>query len=101
MNQKETFETIPSTVQHCENSYRVLYEINDFTGYCDYRVFKMSGSTKPISQTIHLLTHVDMGDIIEYVHKKTPLCSDNFSEVQMTIREDSKRRLLEFLHSPI
>jgi len=101
MDQTELFKTFSSTVQHCENSYRVLYEINDFTGYCDYRVFKMSGSTKPISQTIHLLTHVDMGDIIEYVHKKTPLCSDNFSEVQMTIREDSKRRLLEFLQTPI
>ena len=100
MNQKETFKEIPTTIQKCEDSYRILYNIDDFTGYCDYKVFKMSGNTKPISQTIHLLTSVDMGDIIEYVHKKTPLCSDNFSEVQMTIREDSRRRLMEFLHSP-
>ena len=100
MNQKETFKEIPTTIQNCEDSYRILYNIDEFTGYCDYKVFKMTGSTKPIKQTIHLLTSVDMGDIIEYVHKKTPLCSDNFSEVQMTIREDSRRRLMEFLHSP-
>ena len=100
MNQKETFKEIPTTIQNCEDSYRILYEIGEFTGHCDYKVFKMTGSTKPIKQTIHLLTSVDMGDIIEYVHKKTPLCSDNFSEVQMTIREDSRRRLMEFLHSP-
>jgi len=31
----------------------------------------------------------DMGDVIEYIHKKSPLSSEDFTEVDMMIREDS------------
>jgi len=37
-----------------------------------------------------------MGDVIEYIHKKTPLTSDDFNEVQMGIREHSLSSLLSY-----
>ena len=72
MNKTLLFSTIPTTVTNEGQVYDVNYNIDGFTGYCRYSVMEMKGHSKPIKQTVHLLTYVDMGDIIEYVHKKTP-----------------------------
>jgi hypothetical protein len=93
MDKTTLFGTIPTTVTNDGDIYRVLYNIEGFTGSCTYKLMELKGHSKPITQRVHLLTHVDMGDIIEYVHKKTPLSSKDFNEVQMLIREDSKNRV--------
>ena len=73
---------------------RVIYEKESYSGWCEYTMYKTIGKSKPIKQDVWLLVNTDMGDVIEYVHKKTPLSSEDFNEVNMTIRTDSLTFLL-------
>ena len=75
--------------------YRVEYSNGNYSGSCTY--VDTTPQSKFQSGTVYLLTHSDMGDVIEYIHKKTPLTSDKFSEVQMGIREHSLNQLKEFV----
>jgi hypothetical protein len=68
----------------------VEYSNGNYSGSCTY--VETRPQSKIQSGTIYLLTHSDMGDVIEYIHKKTPLTSDDFNEVQMGIREHSHRK---------
>ena len=74
--------------------YRVEYSNGNYSGSCTY--VETRPHSKIQSGTIYLLTHSDMGDVIEYIHKKTPLTSDDFNEVQMGIREHSLSSLLSY-----
>jgi hypothetical protein len=74
--------------------YRVVYTLDNYSGTCTYT--ETTPQSKFQSGTIYLLTHSDMGDVIEYIHKKTPLSSEKFNEVQMGIREHSLSRLIEY-----
>lgn len=85
------------TIREDEDIYKIVYKEGDFSGECVYRKVIMKGQTKPIVQQPLVLIRVDMGDIIELIHKKTPLCSDNFNEINMEIRTDSRQRLNDFL----
>ena len=67
--------------------YRVEYSLGNYTGSCTYT--ETRPQSKLQSGSIYLLTHSDMGDVIEYINKKTPLSSKDFNEVQMGIREHS------------
>ena len=80
-----------------QDVYKIVYKEGDFSGECVYRKVIMKGQSKPIVQEPLVLIRVDMGDIIELIHKKTPLCSDNFNEINMEIRTDSRQRLTDFL----
>ena len=94
---KHYLNDIPSRIEQTGEVHRVIYEVGEFSGYCDYTLYETVGKTKPIRQKNWLLINSDMGDIIEYVHKKTPLSSEDFNGVNMTIREDSLTRLLNHL----
>ncbi len=72
--------------------YRVEYTRGNYSGSCTYT--ETRPQSKLQSGTIYLLTHSDMGDVIEYIHKKTPLSSKDFNEVQMSIREHSLNNLI-------
>lgn len=85
------------TIREDEDIYKIVYKEGDFSGECVYRKVIMKGQSKPIVQQPLVLIRVDMGDIIELIHKKTPLCSDNFNEINMEIRTDSRQRLNDFL----
>jgi hypothetical protein len=47
------------------------------------------GLKKPIVQNFLVLTSTDMGDVIEYVHKKSPLSSEDLSYMNKLIRDHS------------
>ena len=68
---------------------RVIYENGSYSGWCEYTMYKTMGQSKPIKQDVWLLINTDMGDVIEYINKKTPLSSNDFNEVNMSIRSDS------------
>ena len=74
--------------------YKVVYTLENYSGTCTYT--ETTPQSKFQSGTIYLLTHSDMGDVIEYIHKKTPLSSEKFNEVQMGIREHSLNSLLSY-----
>jgi hypothetical protein len=74
--------------------YRVIYTNGNYSGSCTY--VETIPQSKFQSGKVYLLTHSDMGDVIEYIHKKTPLTSEDFNEVQMGIREHSLSSLLSY-----
>jgi hypothetical protein len=78
--------------------YRVKYTHPGYSGYCDYDVIHKVGNNKPIIQTIKVLTHSDMGEIIDYWNKQSPLSDKDFNEVSKTIREHSLMVLTNYLH---
>lgn len=90
---KHHLKDIPHTIQQIEDKFQVIYEIKNFSGYCEYVLYETKGVNKPIKQKVWLMTHSDMGDIIEYLHKKSPLSSEDFSNINMLIREDSLEKL--------
>ena len=78
--------------------YKVVYTLDNYSGTCTYT--ETSPQSKLQSGNIYLLTHSDMGDVIEYIHKKTPLSSKDFNEVQMGIRTHSLTQLINFFTLP-
>ena len=90
---KHHLKDIPHTIQQVEDKFQVIYEIGNFSGYCEYVLYETKGVNKPIKQRVWLMTTSDMGDIIEYLHKKSPLSSEDFSNINMLIREDSLEKL--------
>jgi len=91
---KEYLNDIPVRVVTNNDTTRVIYEVGNFSGWCEYVLYEMKGSNKPILQRNWLLINTDMGDILEYLHKKSPLSSEDFSEVNMEIRNHSLSCLL-------
>ena len=67
--------------------YKVTYVNGEFKGECLY--MERPPLSRLQSETIYLLMSADMGDVIEYIHKKSPLSSEDFNEVDMMIMEDS------------
>lgn len=82
--------SLPSVGLSTGDTYVVDYGY----GRCVYRMFK---SGKRIKQDVLLLVDVDMGDVIEMIHKKTPLSSEDFNGVNMEIRTDSLGRVENYI----
>jgi len=78
--------------------YKVVYSLGEYSGTCVYR--ETPPQSKLQSGNIYLLTHSDMGDVIEYLHKKTPLSPERFNEVQMGIRTHSLTQLINYFTLP-
>lgn len=78
--------------------YKVVYTLDNYSGTCVYR--ETPPQSKLQSGNIYILTHSDMGDVIEYIHKKTPLSSEKFNEVQMGIRTHSLTQLINYFTLP-
>ena len=74
----------------------VTYKNGEFTGACTY--IERGGITKLQPQSIFLLTTSDMGDVIEFIHKETPLSSEDLNDLQMCIREHSLEQLNRFVN---
>jgi len=101
MEKKLYMTNINCTVlQEDKDLYKVIYQEGEYSGECIYRNVTMKGLNKPLLQRALVLISVNMGDIIEYIHKKTPLCSDNFNDINMEIRTDSRERVNKFISSP-
>jgi hypothetical protein len=66
----------------------VVYTNGEFRGECSY--IERAPLTRLQSELMYILITSDMGDVIEYIHKKSPLKSEDINEIQMMIREDSR-----------
>jgi len=47
-----------------------------------------------------IMTSADMGDVIEYIHKKSPLCSEDLTVINKLIRDDSYINVISNLGDP-
>lgn len=87
---------IETRVVPTEEGYDVVYEGGEFSGtvkYVDYRMDNLLMKGKPV----YLMVHSEMGDIIELIHQRSPLSSDDFNELNMEIRNHSREVLSKSL----
>lgn len=75
----------------------VNYTNGDYTGTCVYEIVQKVGTNKPIRQTIIILTHSDMGEVIDYWNGKVKLNEENYNEVSTSIRNHSRQMVEEYL----
>ena len=99
MDRKELYQSVlkkfSTGITKSEGHYIVTYSHGLFEGTCKY--VGKSGMSRLQPKTIMLLTETDMGDIIEYIHKESPLTSEDHNDLQMYIREHS----LQVIHLTI
>ena len=97
MYQTGVLEDFITEVYKEGEEYVIKYSKGEYKGECRYKMMELTGKNKPIRQTPMILTHSDMGDIIEKIHKDNALSSEDFHSLSMDIREHSLKRLNEFL----
>jgi hypothetical protein len=56
---------------------------------CEYEEKNLVGQNKPIRQRVMIMVNCEMGDVIEYIHKKSPLSSEDLMLINMMIRDHS------------
>ena len=78
-----------------DTKYMVIYTYGNFSGTCEYELFK---SGKRIKQDVLLLQRVEMGDIIEMIHMDSPLTSDDLTDMSMNIRNHSLKKVEDFIN---
>ena len=77
------FET---TLSESNGSIMVNYFNGPLTGYCEYRLMEVNNRFK---QKAWILINTDMGDVIEFIHRMTPLSDDDLKDVNKLIRDHS------------
>jgi hypothetical protein len=96
---REILDIFNPQVHQSGDTVSVLYQYQSFSGSCTYQEHHMKGTNKPIHQRFFLLTDCEMGDVIEYIHKTSPLSSEDFNRVNLLIREHSLETLNKELHT--
>jgi hypothetical protein len=77
--------------------YIVNYEDDTHYGHCIYRSIQLTGSNKPIRQSVLLMTHCQMGEIIDSINETTPLTEEDHDGLSKEIREHSREVLTSYL----
>lgn len=94
MYQNHYLDDFNIEVTQNDTKYMVIYSYGDFSGTCEYELFK---SGKRIKQDVLLLQRVEMGDVIEKIHMDSPLTSDDLTDMSMNIRNHSLSKVEEFI----
>ena len=81
------------------DDYIVNYEDSTHYGHCIYRSLQLTGSNKPLRQSVLLMTHCQMGEIIDSINETTPLTEEDHDGLSKEIREHSREVLTSYLSS--
>ena len=71
---------------HYNNTIVTGDQIIELTGYCEYRIVEVNNR---FQQKAWILINTEMGDVIEFIHKNTPLSDEKLQEVNKLIRDHS------------
>jgi hypothetical protein len=85
----EIIEVFNKVINKSGSTITLTYCHHNFSGTCVYEQVTTKGVRKPIVQNFLVLTSTDMGDVIEYIHKKSPLSSEDLSSINKLIRDHS------------
>jgi hypothetical protein len=85
----EILEVFNKVINKSGSTITLTYCHHNFSGTCVYEQVTTKGVRKPIVQNFLVLTSTDMGDVIEYIHKKSPLSSEDLSSINKLIRDHS------------
>ena len=86
-----------TTISTNGDDYVVNYHGDNTYGHCIYKKLDLTGSNKPIRQSVMLLTHCQMGGIIDNINKKSPLGEGDHDNLSKEIREHSLSILTSYL----
>ena len=86
---EEILEVFNKVINKSGGTITLTYCHHNFSGTCIYEQVITKGLKKPIVQNFLVLTSTDMGDVIEYMHKKSPLGSEDLSYINKLIRDHS------------
>jgi hypothetical protein len=86
---KELLEVFNKVINKSGSTITLTYCHHNFSGTCVYEQVTTKGLKKPIVQNFLVLNSTDMGDVIEYMHKKSPLSSEDLSYINKLIRDHS------------
>lgn len=86
---EEILEVFNKVINKSGSTITLTYCHHNFSGTCTYQEVTTKGLRKPIKQSFLVLTSTDMGDVIEYIHKKSPLSSEDLSSINKLIRDHS------------
>lgn len=93
----EIFKEFKTEVQENNGTKTVTYchpTFPHFSGVCEYEEKILTGVNKPIRQRVMILVNCEMGDVIEYIHKKSPLSSEDLVLINRLIRDHSYEMVL-------
>ena len=76
-------------VSPTENGYRVTYTNGEYSGTVDYVKYELETRVMK-GKDIYLMVNSDMGDIIEIIHQHKPLSSEDYDDLNMEIRTNSR-----------
>ena len=79
------------------DTYVITYKKDEYVGSVIYTEHNMVGTNKPIRKKIYMITSSDMGDVIEYINKISPLSDNDLGDMNKIIRDDSLNKLMEFI----
>jgi hypothetical protein len=88
----EIFKEFENRVENNNGTITVTYchpTFPHFSGVCIYEEKNLVGQNKPIRQRVLILNECEMGDVIEYLHKKSPLTSEDLMLINKLIRDHS------------
>jgi hypothetical protein len=75
---------------HYNNTIVTGDQIIELSGYCEYRIVEVNNRFK---QRAWILINTEMGDVIEFIHKNSPLSDDDLKDVNKLIRDHSLSRV--------
>ena len=93
----EIFKEFKTEVQENNGTKTVTYfhpTFPHFSGVCEYEEKILTGVNKPIRQRVMILVNCERGDVIEYIHKKSPLSSEDLALINRLIRDHSYEMVL-------
>ena len=94
----QLLEVFNKVINKSGGTITLTYCHHNFSGTCVYEQVTTKGLKKPIVQNFLVLTSTDMGDVIEYIHKKSPLSSEDLSSINKLIRDHSLSEVENYLN---
>jgi hypothetical protein len=94
----EILEVFNKVINKSGGTITLTYCHHNFSGTCVYEQVTTKGLKKPIVQNFLVLTSTDMGDVIEYIHKKSPLSSEDLSSINKLLRDHSLSEVENYLN---
>ena len=79
--------------------YEIRYVSGEYKGNVIYEKKVIRGVNKPITQNVYVIKSSDMGDVIEYINKKSPLSDKDLGDINKIIRDDSLSILMGYIKS--
>lgn len=92
-------ENIPTRIIPTEEgTIELYYGEGEYTGSVTYVNYQMENKLMK-GKPVYLMVNSDMGDVIEGIHRESPLSSEDFNEINMEIRTHSRDLINSWVQS--